>query len=421
MGEPHDRRATWTPSKRPEWLATFNALERAMDIRSVIPLDEDSLLGAAVRNTGLDDFGDDNWRPHFRTLIRMIEDDAMLNYFGRILTRSDLVTYLEARLHIVDAFKVHPQIEDEVIREPVFVLGLGRSGTTILQDVLSRDPQFRSVRKWESLFPWPPPEPATYDTDPRIAKAQVIADILHAVTPEVRAMHAYDGDQPVEDTEFTYPAFLSEVWSWVYRIPSWDAYFAEQGTDHHFAWHKKTLKYLQWRHRRPHWLLKNPTHMPRIPDLLKHYPDAKFIFTHRDPIPSADSLISLMGTIFWWRTDNPFGSGAIDDFAFADHRAALWDNVIGWLESGVLPKSACAHVQYRDFMEAPMRAIGQAYLDLGLPITEEAFALMEAHLARKPQGGHGRHDYQHANEGVIAEERQKYKRYQEYFEVPNEV
>ena len=94
------------------------------------------------------------------------------------------------------AFKTHPEIDAEVIQEPVFVLGLGRSGTTILQDVLSHDPQFRSVQKWESLFPWPAPE---------------------AATPEVRAMHDADGDQPVADTEFSYPACMSEIWTTISR------------------------------------------------------------------------------------------------------------------------------------------------------------------------------------------------------------
>lgn len=111
----------------------------------------------------------------------------------------------------------------------------------------------------------------------------------------------------------------------------------------------------------------------------------------------------------------------LDDFALADHRAGLWDNVIDWMESGVLPKTACAHMQYRDFMKAPMRAIESIYRDLGLPIAKEALALMEAHLAGKPQGGLGRHEYQRADDSVIAEERRKYKRYQDYFNVPNEV
>lgn len=130
-GGSFDSRDTFVPEKRPGWLAQFNALGDLLDVKSIVPLDEESLLGHARRNTDL-----------------------------------------QARLQIVDAYKKHPEIEREIIKEPVFILGFGRSGTTILQDVLSQDPQFRSVRKWEALFPAPPPVAETHDTDPRIAKAQ---------------------------------------------------------------------------------------------------------------------------------------------------------------------------------------------------------------------------------------------------------
>ncbi len=421
MAEDFDRRAVWVPEKRPEWLATVNALGDHLDIKGIVPLDAASLLAQAAHNTGLDDFGDDDWRPHFETLVRLIEDEAKLNFFGRILTRSDFLLYLEARLRIVDAYKRHPEIEDEIITEPVFILGFGRSGTTIIQDVMSQDPQFRSVRKWEALFPWPAPEAASYDSDARIAKAQGIADVFYAVSPEWRRMHGWDGNQAVEDIEFTYPAFLSEVWMLGYRIPSFAAYFAAQDLDHHFAWHKKTLKFLQWRYRKPHWLLKNPTHMPRIPELLKHYPDAKLIFPHRDPVTSADSVVSVMGTIYHWRTDDPYGGGLADDFAFADARVQLWDNVMGWMDQGIIRKGAFANVQYQDFLKAPMETLARAYRDLGLAVDDAAFERMRRYLEAKPQGVHGKHAYQHASAAVIAEERRKYQRYQEYFNVPNEI
>lgn len=80
MSNPHDRRATWKPTKRPQWLATLNALALHLDGRAIVPLDEASLLGEATRNTGLEDFGDDDWRPHFRKLIQLIEDEARLHF-----------------------------------------------------------------------------------------------------------------------------------------------------------------------------------------------------------------------------------------------------------------------------------------------------------------------------------------------------
>src|ERR1700733_1258914 len=178
VGKADDRRQQWQPPARPEWLARLNELGESMDAKGIVPLDPDSLMAQAQANVGLEDFGDDEWIKHFRKLLEFIESEAQLTLFGRILTRSEFLIYLEARLNITDWYRRYPQIDDEVIDEPVFITGFGRSGTTILQEVLIQDPQFRSVRKWEGLFPCPPPEEGTYDTDPRIAKAQAAVDLI---------------------------------------------------------------------------------------------------------------------------------------------------------------------------------------------------------------------------------------------------
>jgi hypothetical protein len=419
-----DRRIAWQPKPRPAWLAQFNGFENALDIKGIVPLDEESLLRTARANTGLDDFGDDIWIRHFRVLIDLVEKEAKLNFFGRILTRSDFLIYLEQRLRITDYYKRFPEIEDEVIKEPIFIIGFGRSGTTILHEVLSTDPQFRSVRRWEALFPCPPPEAATYETDPRAVRAQAWVDVTHAVTPEWQTMHAWGGQIPVEDPEFTYAAFFSEVWPFVFQIPSYEKYFATQDIDYEFWWHKRYLKLLQWKHRRSHWLLKAPTILPKIPDMLRHYPDARIILTHRDPVTSGDSVVGVLGTGYYWRTDDPWGGRVVDHWVMADKRAELWDHVIGQIESGTIPKGHYANFIYHDFMADPIKTIMKLYADLSLPATDETFARMRAFLDSRPVGGHGAaHKYKkHSAEedAVAAAERAKYVRYQQYFKVPNE-
>ncbi len=150
----YDRRNIWQLKSRPEWLGRFNSLAPMVNTGGMVPLDEESLLEHARRATGLKDFGDaDGWRDHFRVLIRLFEEEAKLNFVGRLLTRADLLIYLGTRLMITEAYRKHPEIDDQQITEPVFILGFGRSGTTILHEALSRDPQFRSVRRWEAMFP----------------------------------------------------------------------------------------------------------------------------------------------------------------------------------------------------------------------------------------------------------------------------
>lgn len=421
-----DRRQKWTPEPRPEWLATFNALGSKLDIDGIVPLDEQSLIEAATRSTGLHDFDDqDGWRDHFRVLLDAIEKEAKLNFFGRILTRSDILTYLRIRLTVTDYYRRFPEIENEVITEPVFILGFGRSGTTILHETLCEDPQFRSVRRWEALFPTPPPEEASYENDPRIGQAQDLVDVVHAICPEWQSMHAWGGALPVEDIEFTYAAFFSEVWVNALQVPSYDAYFSQHSPDYHFYWHKRMLKLLQWKFKKPHWLFKNPTHMPRIRDLLKAYPDAKIIFPHRDPIVSADSVVNVSGAIFHWRTDFPY---CYDDTASAwvdiEPRVQMWDDIIGMIEDGTLRPGFYANSIYADLMRDPESALRGIYRDLRLDLAPAALSRMLGFLEERNSGSHGnaaRYERSRPDDARTVSERQRYARYQQYFGVPDEI
>jgi hypothetical protein len=167
MASPSD----WTPPLRPEWVARVNDEGRGMDIASLVPLRPEELIETAKSNTGLSDFGSGPWRDGFEVLVHALNEEAELNLVGRLMTRSDLLIWLEERLRIEDAYRRHPEIEDERIDAPVFIIGQARSGTSILFELLSADRQFGVPMNWEIMFPCPPPEAATYRTDPRIDKA----------------------------------------------------------------------------------------------------------------------------------------------------------------------------------------------------------------------------------------------------------
>jgi hypothetical protein len=415
-----DRRQTYQHPPRPEWVTRINA-EGAVLGDGVVPLDSNSLLATARANTGLTDFGDsdpdDHWRAHFEVLIRAIDIEAELNLLGRLLTRSDLLVYLQNRLQVTDWYRRHPEIDDEAIRQPVFIVGLPRSGTTILHEVLAQDEQFRYVKKWEALFPCPPPEESTYSSDPRIQRGHDLITIQDRISPEWKSMHDVGGELPVECIEFTTSSFLSEMFTASFQIPTYQQYLQKADIAETYRWHKRMLKLLQWRFRRPHWLFKGCNHEPYLPQLLKTYPDARIILTHRDPIKAVSSVVSVQGTIFGFRTEDPFRGNSYENWLRMDLVAAMLNQRIAWIEDGTLPRGQFASIRFSDFSSNPVPALRALYRDLGLTLTADAEVKMQRYLERKPRGVFGVHSY---GAGDCATERPLFTRYQTYFQVPDE-
>src|SRR5262249_23761253 len=160
--------------------------------------DPDSLIASAMRSTGLSDFGDDDWREPFELVVKSMEEEADLNLMGRLRTRSEILQLLEARLQIEDWYKRHPEIDDEAVSEPRFIVGQGRSGTSVLSNVLDAPPDNCAPKHWELIFPCPPPEQETYLTDPRIERGHQLIDQWNRVTPTIASMHEFAGHMPME-------------------------------------------------------------------------------------------------------------------------------------------------------------------------------------------------------------------------------
>lgn len=421
--KPFDRLEKFVPPDRPVWLKTLNEIGEGLDRASIVPLDAASMIARAMSNTGLDDFGEPGWREPFDVLMNAIETEADLHLGGRILTRAELLVYLEARLRIVECYRQHPEIEDEVVDRPILITGFGRSGTTILFQVMSLDPQFRVALKWEANFPVPPPEAETYRTDPRIAKMERLNRLIEEIVPEFGAIHKLGGELPVEALELEYSSFLSDIFPMLMHLPSYAEYLRTQDLTRAVEWQRKIIKLLQSQYKRKHWLLKSPSHLRRLDQYVRVFPGMRVIFSHRDPVVTADSVTSFIGTIQRQRTDLPFGRGAIDNWVLAmgEERARLWDNAIELIEDGTLAKGSYANFYYEQFMIDPLGAIRSIYDQLGMTLSDEAAARMRAFLDNKRQGKFGRHDYEQAPAELVAEERAAYRSYQDYFNVPSEI
>jgi hypothetical protein len=177
-----------------------------------VRLSVDSLLEKATANTGLTDMGGDEFREPLTLLVESLETEANLSLMGRLVARGDLLRTLENRLRMVDLFRQHPEIAGEPIERPIFVVGPPRTGTTIFHDLLAMDPDIRVPLTWETCYPLPPPETATFHTDPRIARVQADLDRVDRLIPEFKKMHPMGALRAQECVAITAHDFASMIY-----------------------------------------------------------------------------------------------------------------------------------------------------------------------------------------------------------------
>jgi Sulfotransferase family len=415
------RTQRWRPPVRPDWVRRLNEEGACLDLRSVVPLDEESLISRAKVNTGLDDFGVDDWLEPFRVFIKALEEEAELTLMGRLMTRSDLLMNLEARLRIEDLYKRHPEIDEEEVKAPIWIIGSGRCGSSAMQIYLSLDPDSGTPKHWEALFPCPPPESATYHSDPRIEVAHQRMDQWNRVTPEIVSMHEFGGDIPTELIQLEALSFQSVGWLDLYGlVPTFDEYIERRSAVPAMSYAKRVLKLLQWKNPRKRWLLKSPGAMTHLPATFEVFPDVQMVWMHRDPLKSVSSFVSFVGTLFWIRSDRPLSEKAIARLTNPAGLAGLFNLVIDQLEEGAVPSQQFRHVQYVDFIKDPLGTIDSLYRDMGIPLTDVARQNMANYHREHPRDSRPTHKYSMGDDGRLAEERKLFERYQSYFKVKTE-
>ncbi len=418
----NQRRLDWLAPARPPWVARINEEGSYMDARSVVPLDEDSLLKFARENTGLSDFGVDDWREPFQVLLKSLEEEAGLTLMGRLMTRSDLLLFLQARLQVEDLYKQHPEIDDQQIVKPMMIIGQGRSGTSALQNMLSEDPDNGVVRTWEAMFPCPPPEKANYLTDSRIERADKLITQWNRVTPEVESVHEFSGMIPTESIHVYSLAFRSTGWLNIMgQIPSYNIYMSRQSMVPALRYERRVLKLLQWKNPRSFWILKSPDCARYLPEALEVYPDMHFVWTHRDPVRALASMINLIGILGWIRSDKAQMRGAFEQVTDPELMAAQLCVPIDLIERGILPKERLINVQYRDFIQNPIAVAEQIYRAMGRPVRDSSMASMRRFMSERPRETRPPAKIELGSSEQIAAERRAFRRYQEYFNVPNEI
>jgi hypothetical protein len=387
--------------------------------RRWVRLEEEELLEAARRRSGLSDFGDPSFRIPLRVLLGALVREAGLSAFGRFGTRQLLLQLLESRLRLESLIRLHPEILDERIERPIIIAGLPRTGTSHLFTLLSRNPGLRWLPYWEGLEPIPDPAEtrARDGRDPRMARCDRALAYLHRVMPLFSAMHEIETEAPHEEIQLLAMQFSTQLFEASYHVPSYGEWYRTTDQTPAYAYLKRVLQALQWLRRGRRWLLKSPQHLENLGPLARTFPDACFVQTHRDPVRITASLCTMIayGARMQHRRPDPRAIGRhwakrVEDML----RASVRDR-------SLLPAAQVMDLRFDEFMKDNLAAVERVFAFAGEPFAGAVADAVRAHLDANPKGKHGTIDYRLDDLGLDGAERRAALRfYSERFGVPSE-
>jgi hypothetical protein len=382
------------------------------------PLKPDPLIKLAVGQTGLRDFGDTSFIDPLTRLLKSCSTESALSMVGRGATRWDVVRFLSNLLAIRDHARQNPAAESAPIRQPIFITGLPRSGTTFLHRLMLTDPANRAPAVWETIYP----SSAAGTKTARIARVTRQLKAFDWLAPEFRALHPLEATSPQECSEITAHVFRSLRFDTNYHIPSY-RHWLDADVERHlpaYRFHKQFLQFLQHQdgHQR-RWVLKCPEHLFAIQAIRAVYPDARMVFVHRDPVKvllSQSRLTEVLRRPFTRRLD-PASLGPEESRRWLDGTRRM--RAIG--DDAGFPEPVC-HIHHIDLISDPVSTVDGLYRHFGMTLPERSIAAIDSYVAARPQGGYGQHQYSFEDHGLDEhDERAKFRPYMVRFGIAPET
>jgi hypothetical protein len=355
------------------------------------------LIETAKRRCRLDDFGEGDFFEALSRLLESCQSEARLNLIGKIALRTDVLQTLCSRLQMERDRQLYPKIAQQEIREPLFIVGLPRSGTTLLHSLLAADPEHRCPLMWEVRSPSPP---TLVDEKRRIQRAAKSCNFFNWLAPTFRYVHAVGAEVPQECISLMTPTFMSDQFDAMYYVPSYRAWFFRQDLRPAYEYHRRFLQHLQFRRAARRWILKAPTHMSAMPALRSVYPDALFVQMHRTPVDamaSVSSLVTILRSAF---------SDAVDPFTVCREAIQYWSETVDKFlnERDRLAGNRICDVEYDEISRDPIAAVTRIYNYFGWSLSQQAEQRMRTLVASHAQRQPGNHRYHLSQFGTSAEE-----------------
>lgn len=342
---------------------------------------------------GLTDFGDASYVPALQVLARSLAAEAQLSETGTQILRQKLVGQLANRLWVEEYFARHPEIAGETVADPVVIVGLPRTGTTKLHRMLSRDPRFYWMAFWESQFPVPLPGESLEQPGVRTAQAKEMVRMMTEAMPALAAIHPMDALAADEEVMLMEHSMRSAFSAYAH-VPGYDAWMAGENATPAYTYLRRMLQFLQWQKRQrgvtgERWVLKAPQHLLDMDVLLKIFPNARIIQTHRDPLQSIPSLASFIHTLW----------NIYSDAADAETVGRVWNERMrkALLHTMAVRASAPPQqfldVDFADTVKQPLAVARRVYEFIGWPLDGAVEQRLGEWLARDAETHQGGHQY----------------------------
>jgi hypothetical protein len=345
-------------------------------------LDANALHAKASADTGLNDFGPEDYRERLDVYLAALREIGGLHAAGVVNFYGQLLQLLKNRLLLTDLLSRHPEIDDIELAPPVVIAGLPRTGTTHLHNLLAVAPTFRTMPYWESVEPFPLPQEAGVEPDPRRARMDVAVSVINTVMPHFALMHEMTTDHVHEEIQLLANDVSTMLFETLGEVPRWRDYYRTHDQTPHYEYLARQLKAMQFLRGGRRWLLKSPQHLEQVPVLDRVFPGSIVVFTHRDPVPVALSMIAMI-TYSARMHRSPVPVEQIAD-SWIDRLEQMLTALVR--DRDTIGPQRSIDMRFNDFMADEAGAAERVYALAGEPFTEEARTAVAGYLAGHQRG-----------------------------------
>jgi hypothetical protein len=352
-------------------------------------LDEQSVYATAMKQTGLTDFGDPYYRQGLFQLLKSADKDANLHPIGRYMTNDIVTNYLVQRLRLMETRKKEPEIFQKPLLPPLIIIGLARSGTTFLHNLLALDPTHRALPQWLLVRPFPERHWKGNGPDPRVVKMEQALRFRQPLLPGIDSIHYTRADTPEECILALGLTFNSLIFGTLLPVKGYmEWYLRQEDTFQKYREYRWLLQVFQSYEPEQRLTLKAPAHTGNLETLLQAVPKAMVIQTHREPVTCISSVCSLLYT-FHRAVANEIDLHRMTNLTIRTYES--------WFRRNLAFRAAYPGVVYDVFYDSlvsdPIGTVRGIYSHFGLPWTDTYASDLDEFVHRNPKDKHGKHRY----------------------------